>query len=239
MSRRMARASVGDWSAELAPAHVLDALFATISYRLEPNGWASRFPAVLEHLQAGRIDPDRADQALLELQCVARELATLPSDRVVWDLRDLRRRDDASEAVNRQAPSAHAYFVSADRLPLLDVLKGAMEQSRAAGKPLIVTSSHRQAMLGRGLVAVGLGTAWTILVHRYFPDLVFVPEGASSRMHHGPLVWPVGLLIAGGGALIAVAAHLPTWSVWARQHAAVLSVIGVALALAFVWIAWQ
>src|SRR5258707_8353336 len=84
LNTHMGKAIVGDWSVDLAPAYALDALFATISLRLEPNGWASRFPAVLDHLQGGRIDPARADAALTELRTIARELADVPVDRVVW-----------------------------------------------------------------------------------------------------------------------------------------------------------
>src|SRR5262245_28620150 len=104
-------ARVGGWSAPLGTKRTVNALGASIAYRLEPVADAQRFPALLTELWRGRLAPARADAALLELETVRRELSALPADKAVWSVSDLRKQSDAGEPVNRAAKSLADYFV--------------------------------------------------------------------------------------------------------------------------------
>lgn len=108
---------------EIAPDKVMRALFATISYRLEPNGWGTRFPAVLNHLHEGSLDAAHAEQALTELGQIEAELRSLPPARVVWSLNDLRVRNDSKQPVNHKAKSVYDYFVGRDGTPVINKLR--------------------------------------------------------------------------------------------------------------------
>lgn len=169
---------------QIAPDQVLRALFATISYRLEPNGWATRFPMVLDHLQQGSLDANRAEQALIELGQIEAELRSLPPDRVVWSMSDLRVQDDSRQPVNRRAKSVYEYFVARDGTPLINRLREIVLACRGQGRTVKVDSRVRQkSRLKERLTCVGLivgGIAmfaynWYDLIneHRYFPKMAW------------------------------------------------------------------
>src|SRR5215470_4756251 len=99
---------------ELGPKTMLEALFATITYRLEPDGRGSRFPMVMKRLYSGRLRPSEIPGAVRELEAIESELTGLPADRAIWSLSDLRRRDDRELPVNHRATNVRDYFVGAD-----------------------------------------------------------------------------------------------------------------------------
>lgn len=237
LNMHMAKAAVGDWSVDLAPAYVLDALFATISLRLEPNGWASRFPVVLDHVEAGRIEPARADMALNELRTIARELADVPVDRIVWGRNDSRSRDDTAQPVNRGARNACEYFVGADRRPILDSLSDAVAQCRSSGQPLIVTSTHRQMTLFRGMCTIGIGVVWGILAYVFFPTLMLV--SIHEKEGHGIAVWPVGFVFMAIGIAMLMVARSPSWGLWAKRHQSVTGAFIAASFALFMYLDWR
>ena len=142
-SARVVTMMSGAGDVPLAPDDVLEALFATISYRLEPNGWASRFPTVLDRLHEGRLDVASADAALSELELISAELKKLPADRVVWSMRDLARKDDSRHPVRRDARNAYEYFIARDGRPILACLVDAVRVARASGEPVILASGLR------------------------------------------------------------------------------------------------
>jgi hypothetical protein len=125
---------------EIASDQIMQALFATISYRLEPDGWATRFPAVLEHLQQGSLGASRADQALMELGQIEAELRSLPPDRVVWSLDNLHVRNDSRQPVNHNAKSIYDYFVAQDGTPVVNKLREIALACRSQGNIVKVES---------------------------------------------------------------------------------------------------
>ena len=130
--------TVGDDSRPLAAQAIIEAFFATVSYCLEPDGWSSRFPVVLNGLYASRFEPQQnADAALRELEIIERELKALPPERAIASLRNLARLDDAHSTVNRGAANLFEYFVVADgKTPILDELRQAVSTARQTGQPV-------------------------------------------------------------------------------------------------------
>lgn len=129
---------------DIAPDQIMRAVSATISYRLEPNGWASRFPAVLDLLQERRLEASRADQALIELGQIEAELRALPPGRVVWSLDDLRVRNDSKQPVNRSAKNIYDYFVASDGTPVVNKLREIVLACRSQGQTVKVDSRAQQ-----------------------------------------------------------------------------------------------
>jgi hypothetical protein len=165
---------------EIAPDHVLRALFATISYRLEPDGWATRFPVVLDQLQQGSLDAGRADQALTELEQIEAQLRSLPPDLVVWSLDDLRVRNDSKQPVNHNAKNIYDYFIARDGTPLVHKLREIVLECRSQGQRVKVDSRSRrktrwkQRLTFAGCVLVGIiiiADNWYQLIneHSYYP----------------------------------------------------------------------
>jgi 2,3-bisphosphoglycerate-dependent phosphoglycerate mutase len=58
----------------------LHSFFSTIAYRLEPNGWGSRFPALMKELYTGQLSPERVPKAQEELATVRTELSQRPPE---------------------------------------------------------------------------------------------------------------------------------------------------------------
>lgn len=189
------KARVGDWSAELGPVHIVNALGATISYRLEPETDARRFPAVLNGLFNGRLEAGAAASAATELETISRELAQLPPERAVWSVQDLRRRDDSAEPVNHSARHLGEYFIAADGRPLLEVLLEAARLSQAQGQALVVDTWARRGGWKAGAAMLALGIAWTFVFYRFFPDLRGSMDHDPDSTSGVPL-WAFGPLIA-------------------------------------------
>jgi hypothetical protein len=167
---------------KIAPDHVLRALFATISYRLEPDGWATRFPAVLDHLQQGSLDASRIDQALTELAQIEAELKSLPARRVVWSLDDLRVLNDSKQPVNHRAQNIFEYFVARDGTPVVNKLREIVVERRGQGGAVRIDSRLRrktrwkERLLCAGMVVAGLALTadeWRQLIneHSYHPKI--------------------------------------------------------------------
>ncbi len=214
--------------AEIASGVVLEAFAATVSYRLEPDGWGSRFPIVLDHLLAGRLMPSDADSALSELDAIAAGLRALPAERVVFDLADLSRRDDPRARVDRGSPTAHGFFVAEDGRPLVDVLREGVMAARAAGRPLGLSTPRASVHARQGWMLLLAGVAWAVGGAVYFPHLVLVAHGASGAAH-GPAAWSMGLVFAAAGASRLIAVKRPAFAAAVRRRG--LLSIGIALAL--------
>lgn len=214
--------------AEVASGAVLEAFAATVSYRLEPDGWASRFPVVLDHLLAGRLGPADVDAALAELDAIASGLRALPRDRIVFDLADLSRRDDPRARVDRAAATAFGFFVAEDGRPLVDVLREGAMAARAAGRPLGLSTPRAAAQSRQAWALLLIGVAWAVGGAVYLPRLVLVPHGASGAAH-GPAAWSLGVVLAAGGASRLLAVKRPAFAAAVRRRG--LLSIGIALVL--------
>lgn len=224
----------------LAPDAVLEALFSTISYRLEPNGWATRFPTVLDRLREGRLESGAAARALEELEHIGAELRRLPVDRVVWSMQDLRKRDDSGEPVRRDAPNVFDYFVAFDGRPILTCLADALQKSRMSGDAIVLESFVRHRNVVSGLVLLLVGALVGVGGYLYFPNVILVPEHESERVaQHGPLVWPLGSVLAVVGAITTAGALYPSFRMWLRARRAVAFVVCVAAFGAVVYASWR
>lgn len=208
---------------EIAPDNILRALFATISYRLEPGGWATRFPAVLDHLQQGSLDANRAEQALIELGQIETELRSLSPDRVVWSMDDLRVRNDSRQPVNHNAKNVFDYFVARDGKPLINKLRLIVLECRSQGRTVKVDSRVRrkarwkEKLMWAGFFVAGIGIIadeWYQLITEHS----FHPKFAMG----GPIVLLGGL----------VGCFIPLQERRYRVIGWVVIVIGAALGLA-------
>lgn len=179
--------SVGDKSFRLAPEYILEAMFATISYRLEPDGRASRFPLTMTHLYKGYLDSKDADAALAELATIEIEMKNLTPDRAVWNLNDLARLDPANQPLNGAAKNAYELFIAADRRPLIAVLREAVYECRSRFQPLtlvaqapsVTKKAHLRTAL-TVLLMIGAGlfltiSNWRTLINEgyYYPKASF------------------------------------------------------------------
>lgn len=115
---------VGDVSWRVGSPDLLHAFFSTISVRLEPLGWGTRFPVLLDDLYQGELAVDQVETALSELLLARRELSLLPATSVVWDADDPTATPPWGDAVT--APDVAACFWTEDGRSLFDVVAAAL-----------------------------------------------------------------------------------------------------------------
>jgi len=218
-----------------APPEIVEALFATISYRLEPGGRGTRFPIVMNSLFAGRLDSRDAGAALIEIGHIEAGLRELTIDRVVWSLTDLRRFDDSSLPVNHSAASVYEYFAAEDGRPLLAHIRESIERSMSIGKGVTFHSEERRVSVRSAAALIVIGVVWTVVGRVFFPHSILVHPGVAG----GPLIWPFGLLMLGGGLILLLMALRPRFDEWLRRHAAFVAVGSVLVVAAFVYLSFE
>jgi 2,3-bisphosphoglycerate-dependent phosphoglycerate mutase len=229
---------VGDQSYGSACGPVVQGLFATITYRLEPNGRGSRFPLIMNRLYGGRLDPRDVPAALRELDEIEAGLNRLAPERVVWSFTDLRRLDDRGFPVNRGASNVSDYFVSTDGRPLLTSVREAVLRARDRQEPVELASIEAVQRTRGAQAAMVLGFAWTIVGYLFFRNWILTSV-YDSESKDGPLIWPLGLLMLGAGIVGMTVDRRPAVREW-FQHRVWLSV-GLLLAGMglYGWLTWR
>lgn len=133
---------VADVTWRIGSPDLLHAFFSTISVRLEPLGWGTRFPALMHDLYQGSLPPSRVETALSELLLARRELSFVPADQVVLDVDVPGVPAPWGDVAAGGAPDASKCFVTEDGKDLFDVLLAGLVRLRstAAGSLSIVAA---------------------------------------------------------------------------------------------------
>ena len=230
------RFGAGQPSIELADPATLEAFFATVSYRLEPDGWATRFPLTLDVLNAGRLTPAEAPAVVAELDLIAAELRALPARKAVWDYQDTRPREDVGLPVRRGAANLHDYFVAVDgRTPLAERLREAAEAARSRGTAVHLGTARARQDLHKAVALLGFGLVTGTAALLWFPDYFLTNHGG----HDGPLIWAVGYLVAGFGAWGLLEARRPALAAWRRRHPWPTGTAALLVTVAVIVVSWR
>ena len=116
----------------------LHSFFSTIAARLEPDGWGSRFPAVMKTLYGGEIGGEDASRAVAELDQIRAELREHPPADVVWDYEDRAKRPPWGDEIADTITDLGNYFVTEDGKDLFDVLAEAVGYAARSQYPLVI-----------------------------------------------------------------------------------------------------
>jgi hypothetical protein len=116
----------------------LHAFFSTISARLEPDGWGTRFPVLMHELYAGELAAAHAPAALAELEEVREELRRHPPSDVVWDVEDRAKQPPWGDEISADITDLGNYFVTEDGRDLIEVVVEAIAYAGRAGASLRV-----------------------------------------------------------------------------------------------------
>jgi hypothetical protein len=125
---------VGDLIWRVGTADLLHSFFSTISVRLEPLGWGTRFPALMNDLYQGELGPDRVETALSELLLARRELSFVPPEHVVLDADDPLAPSPWRAEAASGSPDASKCFFTDEGKDLFDVLLAALVRLRNAAE---------------------------------------------------------------------------------------------------------
>jgi hypothetical protein len=129
---------VGDRRWEVGTGDFFHAFFSTISYHLEPEGWGTHFPVLMDSLYQGSLGTDQADPALLELSEAKKGLAGLPPSRMVWDIENLAASPPWGDTISEDIKNLAGYFITSDGKDLFEVLSHALTSVNETGGDLTV-----------------------------------------------------------------------------------------------------
>ncbi len=116
------------------------AFFSTCAYRLEPDGWGSRFPSLQHRLYQGELQPEEVPSARAELSAIRGELKELPPSEVIWDIEDLSKRPPWGEDISPEITDLSKYFVTQDGRDLFEVLDEALAYAERTGAGVALQS---------------------------------------------------------------------------------------------------
>jgi hypothetical protein len=118
---------------EIGTGDFFHAFFSTISGNLEPKGWGSRFPVLMNKLYQGEVTQSDAAAALAELDQASAELAKLPARKVIWDVEDRSKTPPWGDRIATTITDLSNYFVTSTGRDLIELLREVLVELRDAG----------------------------------------------------------------------------------------------------------
>lgn len=112
------------------------AFFSTVAVRLEPDGWGTRFPAVMNELYQGEVAPERLADVRREVAAIREELRAHPPADVVWDFEDRTARPPWGDDIADRITDLATYFVTSDGRDLFALFDEAVDFASESGRPL-------------------------------------------------------------------------------------------------------
>ena len=119
----------------------LHSFFSTCAYRLERDGWGSRFPALQKDLYEGELQPGDVPSARAELATIQGELKELPPSEVIWDIEELSTRPPWGDDISPEITDLSNYFVTQDGRDLLGVFDEALAYAERVGAGVAIQSA--------------------------------------------------------------------------------------------------
>lgn len=129
---------LGSITDEVGASDFFHSFFSTISGNLEPDGWGTRFPLLLDSLYSGELQQKDAIEALNELKKVKMELATLSPKKVIWDIESREKDPPWGFNISADITDLSNYFVTSTGRDLINLLNEALEELRDRGGVLKV-----------------------------------------------------------------------------------------------------
>ncbi|MBI1313959.1 hypothetical protein GC176_21910 [bacterium] len=129
---------VGGIIDELGAPSFLHSFFSTISHRLEPSGWGTRFPILMNHVYQGQLTGADAGAAVVELRQARDELRNFTPSQVVWDIENLSARPPWGDNIADTITDLSNYFITSTGRDLIDTLLEALEEAEKTGQNAVI-----------------------------------------------------------------------------------------------------
>jgi hypothetical protein len=127
---------VGSITDEIGTGDFFHAFFSTVSGNLEPSGWGSKFPTVMNKLYKGKVNPKEAVSALDELKEIQSFLSSYKTEKVIWDIEAPEKQPPWGTNISSEITSLDNYFVTSTGRDLINTLLEALEDAVKSNKPL-------------------------------------------------------------------------------------------------------
>ncbi|PTY38449.1 hypothetical protein BGP77_12120 [Saccharospirillum sp. MSK14-1] len=124
---------IGSINTEIGSADFLHAFFSTVSYRLESDGWGSRFPVIMNELFQGQLDAAHVDAAIVELDSIQEELKSFKPKDVIWDIYNLDAKPPWGDNISARITDLSNYFVTSNGSDLIEVMRDRFNRLKLKG----------------------------------------------------------------------------------------------------------
>ena len=110
-------------------ASFLNSFFSTINYHLEPEGWGTKYPYLMNHVYMGKIGNSLIPELLKEVREIREQLQNYSPSQIIWDFEDLTKQPPWGKNISPEITSLANYFVTSEGEDLFEVLILALEQA--------------------------------------------------------------------------------------------------------------
>lgn len=118
----------------------LHSFFSTISYHLEPNGWWTEYPLLLNELYKGKLENKNIDSAINELETIKKKLQDFSPSQVIWDIDDLSKSPPWGDNISKDITTLSNYFITSEGEDLIDMLMKALEKGQKTNSDVYIES---------------------------------------------------------------------------------------------------
>lgn len=99
---------------QIGSGDFLHCFFSTVSYRLEPNGWGSKYPILMNKLYHEALEQEDIAGLLEEVRSIHKELEQFSPEDIVWDIEDLSKQPPWGTNIDPSVTSLANYFVTSN-----------------------------------------------------------------------------------------------------------------------------
>lgn len=92
----------------------LNSFFSTVSYHLEPEGWGTKYPYLMNHAYNGKVKYVLILELLKEVHEIHELLQNYIPSQVIWDIEDLTKQPPWGANISPEITSLANYFVTSE-----------------------------------------------------------------------------------------------------------------------------
>jgi hypothetical protein len=108
---------------------LLHSFFSTVSYHLEPEGWGTKYPLLLNKLYNGKLEYKYVEGAIKEIEDIQQKLKDYSPSQIIWDIGDLSKSPPWGDNISPEIEDLSNYFVTSDGEDLITILKKALNRA--------------------------------------------------------------------------------------------------------------
>lgn len=124
---------VGGIIDEVGTSDFLHAFFSTISVHLEPEGWGTRYPELMNELYQGKLEQKAAEKVLKDVSEIREQLKAFPPRDVVWDIERPDAKPPWGDNISTDITDLSNYFVTSTGRDVFEVLIECLEALKSEG----------------------------------------------------------------------------------------------------------
>ena len=124
---------LGSITDEIGTSDFFHSFFLTIAGNLEPKGWGTKFPVIMNKFYSGELQQFDAGTALSELNKISEELSLISPDKVIWDIDNGKKEPPWGNKIATTITNLSNYFITSTGRDLISNIREVMEDLKENG----------------------------------------------------------------------------------------------------------